>query len=81
MNSATALMTSHNAEGKLHDNALMPTLTSVGKQCTEPADYKSKADHPLHGQPARVAFVINAYGALPSLSANAPWQPMITQHM
>lgn len=41
----------------------MPHLTSVGKQCEEPPSYHSKADHPKHGVPARIAFVINAYQA------------------
>eukprot|EP00729_Bicosta_minor_P017756 gene17756-22950_t len=48
---------------KLEKDELMPHLTSVGKQCEEPPSYHSKADHPKHGVPARIAFVINAYQA------------------
>ena len=49
---------------KLQRGTLMPTLTPhPDQQCVEPEGYKSKRDHPKFGQPARIAFVINAYQA------------------
>eukprot|EP00039_Didymoeca_costata_P011838 m.167566 g.167566 ORF g.167566 m.167566 type:complete len:858 (+) comp15306_c0_seq6:232-2805(+) len=48
---------------RLNDGKLMPELTRGDKQCTEPPGYISREKHPKHGQPARIAYVINAYQA------------------